>query len=144
MTMNLATSNMLALDLGDQKTGVAFIEKESWLVVPLADIPGIVLKKAAKKAIAELVFQRNIEIVVLGIPYDQHGKEGAQAKKVAAFARSLQPAIPAVKIEFVDERFTSFQADQEMRKMALAAKHRKKNIHAASAMLILESYLATH
>jgi putative Holliday junction resolvase len=140
--MKLASTHIIALDLGDRKTGAAGVEQGSGLASPLSDLAGMDQKKILKRQIGALLREKQCETLVLGMPFDPHGQQGSQAQKVAAFARSLQATFPTLAIETVDERFTSFQADQEMREMNLSGKRRKKSIHAASAVLILENYLA--
>jgi putative Holliday junction resolvase len=137
----------LAIDLGDKRTGFAAGDDVVWLVQPLAVVeahtPALQLK-AAMKAIDEYGPDR----IVLGLPYNMDGTEGPRARLVRDFAAELEKAIKAtlgphtrLRIEFHDERLSSFAAEQKLNRTGRTHGEKKALRDALAACAILEDFL---
>ena len=83
----------------------------------------------------------NIETIVVWLPYDLYDSDNKQLEKTQKFIKKLENIFPLKKIIWVDERYTSFEADSVLDNMWEKDKEWKKDAIAAS--LILETYLKT-
>ena len=117
-------------------------DKRCWIAVY---VEGIVLPKwivPRPKLVAELkkyIKDYKIEVIVVWLPYDLHGRLMRQLDKTKLFIEKLKEIFPEIKIEAIDERFTSFEADNILK--ASWVKDTKWKKDDISAALILESYL---
>ena len=100
----------LGLDLGEKRIGVAGCDRTGLIATGLTT-----LKKTSFDSVVqplrELIAERGVEILVVGMPYTLDGEVGFQAKKTQKFAHRLSRSLE-LPVEFVDERLTSFQAEQ--------------------------------
>ncbi|MDD3645846.1 MAG: Holliday junction resolvase RuvX [Candidatus Gracilibacteria bacterium] len=121
----------LAIDLGDKRCGIA-IELES-IAIP----KDIVLRQDIIKVINKYLSEYSyIDTIVVGLPYDLYGKELKQLEKTKAFIKQLEKEYKSLKIIGVDERFTTFEAENIS--SLLGGQVKRDDI---SASLILEAYL---
>ena len=119
----------LWIDLWNKKCGIAVTINN--IVFPKDIVPRIKLINLLKKYIN----QYNVKVIVLWLPYDLYWKDLRQLEKTKKFSNKLQKIFPNLKIDSIDERFTSFEADNIISDWT---KWYKDDI---SAALILESYL---
>lgn len=98
---------VLALDHGSARCGCALSDPTGTLATPI----GPVLRpetKAGIKQLRELVEQRGVDRVVVGLPLSLSGADSDQTREARAFADKLRSALgPAVPVELFDERFTT-------------------------------------
>jgi len=123
----------LWIDLWDKRCGIA-LELE-WVVVPKAIVPRVELVQRIKKLLEEYSITR----IIVWLPYDLYGKDKKQLNKTNLFIEKLKNIFPQVHIEWIDERFTSFEADNILQEMWGRNIWNKKDD--LSAVLILESYI---
>ncbi|NOZ50779.1 MAG: Holliday junction resolvase RuvX [Chloroflexi bacterium] len=100
----------LALDIGDKRIGLAVGNSAAWLARPHS----IVVrrsKRADAAEIARVAAHEGADALLVGLPYNMDGSEGPQAKRVRNYARQLITHVP-LPMQFVDERLSSFAADQ--------------------------------
>ena len=90
--------------------------------------------------VLEVAKDRGAESVVVGIPYNQEGKLGPQAKKVQGFVRALRKR-SGMPVYTVDERFTSVEAEGLLREAARQPSRDKGSVDEAAAVLILRRFL---
>lgn len=124
--------SILAVDLGVKRVGVAIAEKGITIPLPLA----ILERRSAEKEILNLISERDVAIIVLGLPLNNDSTEGPLCKQVRDFARRLRKRTK-VEIAFIDEYGSSFEAE-ELRQIA-GKKGARVDAHAAA--LILQRYL---
>jgi len=92
------------------------------------------------EAIIDIVNQRQVGQIVVGLPCSMDGSLGKQAEKVKEFTQKLCSRIQ-VPIEYRDERLTTVMA-QRLKQAATTKKTRGKVRHdALAAALILQGYL---
>ena len=123
--------NILAIDFGTKNIGLAWCNEALGVVLPFGVIKdkGI---KSKEQMLVELIKKEGIDKVVIGMPIGVGGLGEKNMERVKKFADELKKYI-SLPIEFVDERFSSQQADR----MEGGASSRDEK----SAMIILESYL---
>jgi len=128
------TSQILALDVGSRRIGVAQADSVSRIAYPLAtiDVDGQELR-----AISELISETDPMVLVVGYPRNQSGETTAQTASVEAFAAKLRPC--EVPIVFQDESLTSVMAEERLK--AQGAPYAKADIDAMAATIILTDYL---
>jgi len=95
----------LAIDLWDKKCWLA-IELE-WVIIPKAIVARVKLIQELKKLIQEY----DIKTIVVWLPYDLYWKNLKQLEKTKKFIEKLKDIFKDIFIDSIDERFTSFEAD---------------------------------
>ena len=121
---------VLALDHGTARIGCAISDPSGTLATPLP-----VIEPPEARAVAELVSQRGVEKVVVGLPLHLSGEEGAQAGLARSFATELE-AILEIPVETYDERLTTRMAEATRREGATAPPDSLAAAH------LLQAYLA--
>jgi putative Holliday junction resolvase len=135
----LSPVRYLAIDLGQKHTGLAVGDHETKVVSPIEVIdvpPGDRLLDALVRAIA----QHRPAALVLGLPINMDGTEGAAAKGVREFGNQLEQR-SGLPIHYQDERLTSYAADQRMAQSGRTHKQKKQLRDALAAAEILQDFL---
>ena len=130
---------VLALDVGDRRTGVAVGE---WVARPLTT-----LARRSKAedfiAIARLLQEQGAQRLVVGLPLNMDGTTGYQAQRVTRYAERLERALTEMGLEvdvvLWDERLTTDEAIERTAHKRRRARH--ANVDAVAAAVILQSYL---
>jgi len=99
----------LALDYGSARCGAALSDPTGLLATPIDAVerPG---SEAGLARIVELVREREVETVVVGLPLTLAGGESDQTAEARAFAANLAEAVAPVPVRLHDERLTTAQA----------------------------------
>ena len=130
----------LGLDLGTTSLGVAISDKTNTLVSPLTLIK---FKKEdyndALNKLMEIIKDKNISKVVLGLPKNMDNSLGFAAQRSLNFKKILESANLEVILE--DERLTTVEAINIMKNNGLKRINEQNKTDVLSAVLILESYL---
>ncbi len=131
---------VLAIDLGTKRTGLAVTDPLKMLANPLETVDTAVLVDYLKAYCAK----EEVDTLVLGLPIRLNGKDNEMTPRVMAFKSVLEKTFPTLKVELIDERFTSKMALQSMIAMGSKKKDRREkagNLDKMSAAIILQSYL---
>ena len=99
----------LGLDIGRKRVGVAGCDGTGLIATELTTLK----RKAYPEFVADLraiVEARQVEILVIGLPYSMDGSIGHQAQQVQKLAQRLSASLE-LPIEYVDERLTSYEAE---------------------------------
>ena len=128
----------LGIDYGTKRIGLASGD-DLGLASPL---PALVDADSEKRwvALAEIIRQRRITDIVLGYPYNMDGTAGAKAKEVDAFAARLRGDF-GLPVHFVDERLTSYEAEESVPKRQRRAVRASGLIDSRAAAIILQDFL---
>ncbi len=132
---------ILGIDHGEARIGLAISDDLGMLAHPLETIH---LKQTPNPVdrIASLVLDRAITTIVLGLPLNMDGTEGAATAKVRAFADLLEAALPeTVSIVMLDERLSTVSAQANLHASGRTVKNSRKVIDQAAACVILQDYL---
>lgn len=129
----------LAVDLGAKRTGIAAGDDVTRLVQPV-EVLQVPRGPALMDALAKAVDRHGPDAIVLGIPINMDGTEGAAAKDVRTFAGDLA-ARTGLPVHLQDERLTSFEADARMAQSGRTHKQKKELRDALAAAAILEDWL---
>jgi putative Holliday junction resolvase len=133
---------ILAVDHGDARTGLAATDWTGTIALPL---PRLDERDPARlaQAIAELVRERQTQVVVLGMPLLADGSAGARAARTAAFRELLAAAVAPVPVDVIDESHSTDEAHERLKGLGLKASRRKLVADSVAALVILERYRST-
>ena len=132
-------SRILGIDLGAKWIGLAMADWE----VKIATGFDVIEYKGRPNLIEQLraiVKSDNIELVVLGLPLNMDGSEGAKALEARKIGELIKSSLP-VELEYIDERLTTVQAIKELHRMEGKVGKSRKKLNMMSAMIILQDYL---
>ena len=130
---------IMGVDYGDVRTGIALSDTNRFLASGLGTIKEGGMRATAKK-VAALANEHDVGIIVIGLPKNMDGSEGASAQKIRAFAELLSPLTDA-KIDFLDERVSTMAAHQILNLTDTRGEKRKSVVDTLSAEIILQNYL---
>jgi putative Holliday junction resolvase len=130
---------LMGLDLGTKTIGVAVSDTFRSVSTPLETVRR---KKFGTDAarLMELIAERNIAGVVLGLPFNMDGSEGPRCQSTRAFARNLARLID-IPITFWDERLSTVAAERALLEADTSRKRRSEVIDHVAAGYILQGML---
>jgi putative Holliday junction resolvase len=128
---------VLGVDLGEARTGLALSDDLRLLAHPLETIAG---GASALSRIKQLVSERNIECVVIGLPRHMNGSLGAGAENAKQFAEKLRLEIPS-RVVLWDERLSTQAAERVLRESGKKTRNTRGVIDQVAAQMILQGYL---
>lgn len=129
---------VLALDPGERRIGIAISDPGGAVARPLQTL---VRRSKAEdfEAIASLVAEHGVGLVVVGRPLSLDGTEGPQARRVARYASALAERLTVPLVSW-DERFTTAEAEEILRQNRRKRKT-APGLDAVAAAVILQRYL---
>jgi putative holliday junction resolvase len=130
---------VLALDYGSARCGCAVSDPTGTIVTPIEPV----LRPASKRglaAIVQLVGEREVQQVVVGLPLSLRGTDTEQTRQTRAFASRLSERLE-LPVELHDERFTTRMAQRESFAQPPGASSSASEDSRAAAHM-LESWLA--
>ena len=130
---------ILAIDHGDARIGLAATDPLGIAAHPVETIHRKTTDPLER--IAEIVAERGVRRLLLGLPLRLDGSEGRSAEKVRRFGRKLAERLPDVPLEFTDERLSTVAAADKLRQAGRPAKRQKDIIDQAAAIEILNAWL---
>src|SRR5579862_2492137 len=128
----------LAVDVGSVRVGVARSDPGGILASPLA-----VLSHGPSDLdeLAGLAVSADAIEVIVGLPTALSGREGSAAHGARSFAAELAGRVAPVPVRLVDERFTTTQAHEALRRGGRDSRARRHVVDAAAAAVLLQSAL---
>lgn len=129
----------LGLDIGSKRIGVAGCDGTGLIATGLITIERASFDKVVQQ-LQSLVEERQVQTLVVGLPYSMNGNVGFQAKQVQNFAKRLATALQ-LPLEFVDERLTSVEAEELLKAEKRSPMSNKGLIDRKAAALILQQWL---
>jgi putative Holliday junction resolvase len=129
----------LGLDLGSKRIGVAGCDGTGLIATGITTIERSSFDQDVEQ-LRQLVNQRQVQQLVIGLPYSMDGSLGFQARHVQKLATRLGKALK-LPVEYVDERLTSYQAEQMLRDEKRSPSRHKAMIDRKAAALILQQWL---
>lgn len=133
---------ILALDLGDQRIGLALSDPTGTIAQEL----GVIARRPERDALAEIrrrAQEVKVERIVVGLPLRMDGTEGAEAEKAHRFISRLQRVID-IPVDVQDERLTTVEAERLLISDDASRARRRQRRDAVAAALILRTYLDRH
>src|SRR5437016_4890880 len=130
---------ILALDHGTKRIGVAVSDPMKIIAQPLEFIASEPFA-AFLERLKVLILEKEVELILIGMPRNMDGSYGPAALKVQEFVGALKEAV-AVPIKLWDERLTSAQANRFLIAAQVRRSKRKEKVDQTAAAILLQSYL---
>jgi putative holliday junction resolvase len=132
-------SRIICIDYGKKRTGLAVTDPLQIIATALTTIETKELMSFLKKYFS----QENVELILIGEPKNLDDSDTHATPLVNAFIKQLKKEFPLMKIEKVDERYTSKLALRAMIEMGMKKKDRqiKGNTDQIAATIMLQEYL---
>ena len=130
---------IMAIDYGDARFGLAVSDPTGLLCGEAWTMEEWNTERAAKR-IAEEAARREVGTLVLGLPKNMDGSEGARAVLSRAFAGLLEEE-SGLPVVLWDERRSSVEAHAILHAVGKKEKVHRKTVDAVAASLILQGYL---
>lgn len=119
--------------------GIAISDESKLIAQPLLFIPAHPLEKFVAQ-LNSLLHEREVELIVVGLPRNMDGTHGPAAAKVREFVAELQKTI-TVPIKTWDERLTSVQANRMLSEGNVRGRKQRQKVDQTAAAILLQSYL---
>jgi len=130
---------ILALDHGTRRIGVALSDEMKIIASPLEFIPAEPFDQVITR-LGEIIRQKEVELILIGLPRNMDGTCGPAAQKVKDFIAALQSRL-STPMKTWDERLTSAQANRVLLEGNVRRDQRKQNVDKMAAAILLQSYL---
>jgi putative Holliday junction resolvase len=128
---------ILGVDFGRARIGIAVSDELGLLAHPVKTIP---ISRDSAKQIGEIVREKNVERVVIGLPRHMNGSVGESANEVLAFAAKLRTLLPCEVVTW-DERLTTVAANRALREGGQKTRDSRNIVDQVAAQMILQGYL---
>ena len=130
---------ILAIDHGTVRMGIAVSDELKMIAHPMEYIPAEPFA-AFLARLKEILRDKEVELVLVGMPRNMDGSYGQAALKVQEFVTALKDAV-TVPIRTWDERLTSAQANRFLIQGNVRREKRKEKVDSMAAAILLQSYL---
>ncbi len=129
---------LLALDVGSVRIGVAVSDPLGSFAVPVTTVAR---GRGDLETIVDLVQERGVAGVIVGLPRSLSGREGPAAQASRAFAAGLARRLDPTPVRLVDERFTTTSASRELRDAGVRSRQARHVVDQVAATAILQAAL---
>ncbi|MEN0062889.1 MAG: Holliday junction resolvase RuvX [Myxococcota bacterium] len=129
----------MGLDVGTKTIGIAVSDEARIIASPLRTLS----RRSVKRDVDELgpiVEERGIEAVVVGLPYELDGSEARSARLARQVGEAVRERFE-VPVHYVDERFTSVDAERQLIEARVSRQRRREIIDQQAACIILQTFL---
>ncbi|MGA2442298.1 MAG: Holliday junction resolvase RuvX [Tepidisphaeraceae bacterium] len=138
------TMRTLAIDCGERRTGLALSDAGGKLATPYDVLQTASIAQSISQ-IVKIIDAEGVERIVVGLPLNMDGSSGPAAKEAVEFGRLLS-CQSGRDVVFVDERLSSFQAEQQIsaRRRSgekITRKSKKRQLDAVAAAAFLQEFL---
>lgn len=129
---------ILAIDFGRKRIGLALSDPGGSLALPQP--PLVRQGKDWWEGLLDLIREHRVSEIVVGLPRNMDGSEGAAAEVCRKFADELRERSGAM-VSLLDERLSSQAASMALREGGLKARDQKGKLDSVAASLLLQVYL---
>ena len=137
--MDVTHGKYLGVDYGDKRTGLAECDISGLIAGGIGTISEGGMRKTAQR-VAEEAEKRSCKKIIIGLPKNMDGSEGARADVIKAFG-ALLAEITEIPIDYYDERMTTMVAYRFLGETGTYGKKRKDTVDTLSAQIILQNYI---
>jgi putative Holliday junction resolvase len=136
---NSDNRRVLALDLGKRRIGLALSDPLGITAQGLPTLQRTNIREDLT-ALAGLIEERGVGLILLGFPLHMSGREGRQAEYTRDFGDRLA-ARTGLPIRYWDERLTTVEAQRVLKSSGISIAKRARAVDRLAAQILLESYL---
>lgn len=130
---------VLALDIGERRTGVAVSDPTGRVASPVCVLPSAEVLAHAS-SFRRVLEDWEPEVLLAGRPMTLAGEDGPQAERIKSQAESIA-ARCGLPLEFADERLSSAEAKRILREQGLSERSMRGKVDMVAASLFLQSWL---
>jgi putative holliday junction resolvase len=135
---------VLAIDHGERKTGFAVSDGLRIAVHPLSVLRAEGGGEELLDHVESLLAERDVDAIVVGMPYHMDGTEGDRAQAVRAFIARLGARLgEGIDLHLWDERLTTKEAEGRLREAGYRGREISSRRDSWSAMVLLEDWIAS-
>jgi len=132
---------ILAIDFGMKRMGFAIGNPTINTASPIDPIAYKNTNQALEH-IKQLISEYDITQILIGYPLNMDGTKSSSTEQVEHFTRRLKKTIAqGITTHYVDERLSSFEAEEELKPFQANYKKRKKVLDSMSALMILRRFM---
>jgi putative Holliday junction resolvase len=128
-----------AVDLGSVRVGLAVADELGLMAHPRPFLDGRDSGRLVER-LAAWATEEGVSLFLVGLPRTLAGEEGTAAKRARRFAALLKKRT-GLRVEFVDERWSTKEAQQRLRAQGLREREARQRVDSAAAALLLQSWL---
>ena len=131
----------LGIDYGKKRIGLALSDIMAIFAQPFDVIESKGIKNDALN-ILKISKENSVSCIVIGIPIRLDTSEGEMAELTKEFIEELKKLTTEIKIDIIDERLTTVQAERMLTEEANMSREKRKNVRdKIAATFILQTYL---
>lgn len=130
----------LGLDIGSKTIGIAVSDELGLCANPLRTLPRGGTRTDVP-AVAALARELGVEVIVAGLPLGLDGAPTPRSRQIEALCAELGRALPGVRVELWDERFSTVAVERTLLEADLSRGKRKQVVDRAAAAFILQGWL---
>lgn len=130
----------LGVDLGSRRIGVATSDRSGLIATPLTVVQRSRSQRTDHEELARIVREEEAEAVVVGLPLNMDGTEGAAAESARREVERMATVV-GVPVFLHDERRTTVEADRVLMERRMNAQARRRVVDKVAAAVILQSWL---
>lgn len=129
----------MGVDYGDKRIGIALTDALCIISSPF-EVYKNVGEEDALNHLNNIIKQYDVDDIAMGLPLNMDGTEGERALIHRDFGAKLEK-LSGVKVNYVDERLTSAEAEDILIASGVRREKRKELIDKISAQIILQTYI---
>lgn len=129
---------ILAIDLGQKRTGLALSDPLQIIASPFATIDATD-ESDLMRQLKNIIHEKDVDQIVIGLPIKENGTEGDGCRRSRRIGQLLKSYCN--NIVFWDERYSSRMAEQVLRQHGKKTKNMRGAVDGIAASFILENYL---
>jgi putative Holliday junction resolvase len=132
-------ARLMAIDYGSKRVGLAVSDPSQIIATGLTTVHS----KDLIDFLKDYMSKENVECIVVGEPKRLNNEPSESARFIDPFVVHLKRTFPGIRVERLDERFTSKMAFQTMIDSGLKKKDRqnKELVDEISATILLQDYM---
>jgi putative Holliday junction resolvase len=131
---------LLGVDVGQVRVGLAVSDPDGLIASPVATLARDEDAGTDLDRIATVARERDVVLVVVGLPLSLSGQEGLAAERARRYAGALQRRLE-VPVRLWDERLTTVDAHRALRSSGVPGRQQRGVVDQAAAVLILQAAL---
>jgi putative Holliday junction resolvase len=131
-------ARVLAIDPGSRRLGVAISDSARTMAFPRDSLAA---GDDAAGAVAELVADEGVDLVVVGRPIALSGSETASTQLSDRFVGELRQRLGEVAVVTFDERLTTTEAQRSLREAGVRSRDHRGRVDSAAAVIMLQHFL---
>ncbi|MDO4280133.1 MAG: Holliday junction resolvase RuvX [Peptococcaceae bacterium] len=136
---------LICFDVGERRIGIAVSDPLGITAQPVETYTRTGKLEEDYKYLAGVVRAQEAVKLVVGLPKNMNNTIGFKAEEIQAFIEGFRDYLPpSFKIDWIDERLTTVQAENVLLEANVSRKKRKKFVDKIAAVFMLQTYMDMH